>query len=98
MMKLRTYLLTSVAGLMLALPAQASCFADYKAKQDDPLKLHYGVIELPDTACANKKAAASQIRTRLETEGWHLLKVQSLFDENGLEERKESAGKFFLRF
>ena len=33
----------------LAQPAHAAgCYADYKAKQDNPLQLHYGVIELPD--------------------------------------------------
>ena len=37
--------------------ASAACYADYKAKQDNPLKLHYGVAELTG-ACANKEAKA----------------------------------------
>lgn len=82
----------------LATPAQAGCYADYKAKRDDPLKLHYGVIELPDTACANKAAAARQVSARLATDGWVLLNVLSLFDAGGLEKRKQSAGPFFLRY
>lgn len=82
----------------MASTAQAACYADYKAKRDDPLKLHYGVIELSDDVCDDREAARRQISDRLETNGWSLLKVQSIFDDTGLEERKESAGDFFLRF
>lgn len=91
-------LLLSVALAAIAQTAQASCYADYKAKRDDPLKLHYGVIDLPNSACDNRKAAARLIRARIEADGWSLLKVQSIFNEAGLEERKESAGEFFLRY
>ena len=91
-------ILFSLALAAVALPAQAGCYADYKAKQDDPLKLHYGVMELPETACENRKAAATQIRARLADQGLLLLKVQSIFDEAGLAERKESAGAYFLRY
>lgn len=88
----------SVILVAMASTAQAACYADYKAKRDDPLKLHYGVIELSDDVCDDRKAARRQISDRLETNGWSLLKVQSIFDDTGLEERKESAGDFFLRF
>lgn len=84
--------------IAMASTAQAACYADYKAKRDNPLKLHYGVIELPDDACDNRKAARRQISDRLEANGWSLLKVQSIFDAKGLDERKDSAGKFFLRY
>ncbi|SPF78975.1 hypothetical protein ALP8811_02909 [Aliiroseovarius pelagivivens] len=91
---------TALTLLLVAMAstAQAACYADYKAKRDDPLKLHYGVIELSDDVCDNRKDARRQIRDRLEANGWSLLKVQSIFDDTGLEERKESAGKFFLRY
>ncbi len=87
-------------GLMaaLALPAEAGCYADYKAKRDNPLKLHYGVIELPDTACGSKQAAARQIAGRIGRDGWTLLNVLGIFDANGLNQRKDSAGAYFLRF
>jgi len=43
-------LFLSMAALaLMALPAQAECYADYKAKQDDPLRLHYGVAQV--SAC-----------------------------------------------
>jgi hypothetical protein len=36
-------------ALAAASPVAAQCFADYKAKQDNPLRLHYGVAELPES-------------------------------------------------
>ncbi|WP_371170087.1 hypothetical protein [Aliiroseovarius sp. 2305UL8-7] len=90
--------LLALALIAYALPSQAACYADYKAKQDNPLKLHYGVMQLPDVACGNRAAATRQVTQRLSDGGWLLLKIQSIFDETGLAERKESAGEFFLRF
>lgn len=84
-------------ALMAASPAYASCYADYKAKQDNPLRLHYGVIELPDTACT-KQDATGQITQRLRADGWKLLNILSIFAADGLEERKDSAGQYFLRY
>ncbi len=84
---------------LTALPAQAQCYADYKAKQDNPLQLHYGVIQLPDAACASVEAAAGEIAPRIGKEGWTLLAVVSIFGPDGLtEKRKESAGDYFLRY
>ncbi|WP_022702298.1 hypothetical protein [Pseudorhodobacter ferrugineus] len=84
-------------GVALAGAAQAECYADYKAKQDNPLRLHYGVMALPDTACT-KGAAAGVIAPRLAREGWTLLNVLSIFGPEGLAERKASAGAYFLSF
>jgi hypothetical protein len=81
-----------------ALPAQAACYADYKAKRDNPLRLHYGVMELPDPACGSTSAAEQEARGRLAGAGWELLNVVGIFGEDGLEQRRESAGDFFLRF
>lgn len=77
--------------------AQAECYADYKAKQDSPLRLHYGVIALPDSACSAKDAAAV-IAPRLAQRGWTLLNVVSVFGPEGLAERKASAGAYYLTF
>lgn len=89
--------LTPAIGLMLALalPAQAECYADYKAKQDDPLRLHYGVAQV--SAC-DKAAAEAELAGRLAAAGWTLLNVLSVFGPEGLEERKASAAEYFLRF
>lgn len=87
--------LVALAGL----PAAADCYADYKAKRDDPLQLHYGVIALPDDACSKPKAEP-EIAARIAVDGWTLLTVVSVFDETGLDdkERRSNAGEFYLRY
>jgi hypothetical protein len=81
----------------LALPAAADCYADYKAKQDDPLRLHYGVVALDAAGCASLEAAAAAIEARLG-DGWQLLQVVGTFAEDGLDERRDGAGDYFLRY
>ena len=94
----RTALLP-LAGLLacLALPATAAdCYADYKAKQDNPLRLHYGVARINGECSAG--GAAQELAGRLSREGWTLLNILSVFGEEGLAERKDSAGSNYLRF
>ena len=76
--------------------AQAACYADYKAKQDGPLRLHYGVAEIEGN-CA-KRNARNQLEERLAADGWTLLRVLDVFEDAGLEERKDEAGEYFLRY
>lgn len=96
---MRTLILAATAVLALALagPAAAACYADYKAKKDDPLQLHYGVAEVSDGAC-DPGAAAGELAPRLAAAGWTLLNVLSTFGPEGLDERKASAGAYFLRY
>ncbi len=84
--------------LLLAAPAGAACYADYKAKRDNPLRLHYGVIELPEAACRDRARARAEIARRLAEGRWTLLRVLGQFGPEGLDGRRESAGEFFLRF
>lgn len=84
--------------MALALPAQAECYLDYKAKQDDPLRLHYGVALMSDAVCDDKKAARAELEPRLAIDGWQLIKILGFFGPEGLDERKESAGDKFLRY
>lgn len=82
--------------IMGATTAHAACYADYKAKQDDPLRLHYGVAEVRgDCSVAS---AERQLRDNLSGDGWQLLNVLGVFDDAGLDERKDSAGEYFLRY
>ena len=91
--------LAAVAFAVLAGQASAECYADYKAKQDDPLRLHYGVAQVSDAACAGGPGAAeAELAGRLAAGGWTLLNVLSVFGPEGLGERKASAGHYFLRF
>ena len=85
------------ASLLCAAPAFAQdCYADYKAKQDDPLRLHYGVATV-DGPCTAENALI-ELKARLSAEGWTLLSVLATFTEDGLAERKDSAGPYYLRF
>ncbi len=89
--------LLAAALISLAVPAQAAtCYADYKAKQDNPLRLHYGVAQI-NGAC-EREPATSELAARLSANGWTLLNVLSVFGEDGLLQRKDSAGPNFLRF
>jgi len=89
-------LLAFAALFLVQSPAHAAdCYADYKAKQDSPLRLHYGVIEI-STCSANQ--AAAEASARLQAAGWTLLNVISVFGPEGLQERKADAGSYYLRF
>ena len=79
--------------MAFALPAGAQCYVDYKAKMDDPLRLHYGVAEVSDCAKAEVELAP-----RLAANGWTLLTIVSTFGETGLAERQKSAADYFLRY
>lgn len=94
----RLALTVLIAFTLGAGPAAAQCFADYKAKRDDPLQLHYGVVELPERACGSTTAAAGEISGRIARDGWTLLNVVSIFGQEDLAERRESAGEFYLRY
>ena len=85
-----------IAVLCMPAAAQAACYADYKAKQDAPLRLHYGVAKI--SGDCTPASADRELQARLAQAGWTLLNVVSVFDENGLAERKESAGPHFLRY
>ncbi len=88
-------LLAAALTLSLAGPVSAACFADYKAKQDNPLRLHYGVAEV---AACDPQAAAAELAPRLQAAGWELLDLVSVFGADRLEEKRASAGDFFLRY
>ena len=76
----------------------ADCYADYKAKKNKPLRLHYGIARIDPSVCKDRDAAVLDLRARLQTNGWILLKLMDFFDQEGLEERKENAGAYFLKY
>lgn len=96
-MSYRLLIPTITVALSFAAQASAACYADYKAKRDAPLQLHYGVAQVSDGAC-DVNAAAAEIQGRISGDGWQLLTVLSVFDDAGLDARRDSAGEFFLRY
>lgn len=95
---LTPFVLALVFVTIAAASSHAACYADYKAKRDAPLRLHYGVIQIRDEACGNLSAAARIVERRIAGDGWTLLTVVSTFGEDGLEGRRANAGEFFLRY
>lgn len=98
-MKKRSFLTACLLSLAVTTaPASAACYADYKAKRENPLRLHYGVIQIDTTPCTMSDRVKQSVAARLDRAGWQLLQVQSVFDDGGLGKRKNDAGEFFLRF
>ena len=92
-------LIGAVATLLwLTAQAQSACYADYKASRDNPFKLHYGVMRIDVNPCTLSDQVVNDVAERLKASGWKLLQVQSVFGEGGLEQRREDAGQYFLRF
>ncbi|MGP9790083.1 hypothetical protein [Roseinatronobacter sp. NSM] len=91
--------LCAATCLVLALAGQASgqCYADYKAKQDSPLRLQYGIIELPQPACTNMQAARAYAEPVISRSGWTLLQIESIFGADDFQRRSAHAGAIHLR-
>jgi len=88
--------LAALTGVSAGPAFAADCYADYKAKQDNPLRLHYGVAEV--SGQCSRAVAEAQLAQRLRASGWTLLNVVSVFGPEGLAQRKDSAGSNYLRF
>lgn len=73
--------LALLAGLAAG-SAEAACQVQYKAKQDNPLKLDFGTASLPDEACASKEAAAAALAPQLAAKGWTLLAIVGIVPGN----------------
>ena len=92
---------TYVAAIWLALqagPVDAACFAAYQAKQDAPLRLHYGVIELPVEPCEVSAEAEARVAERIGVDGWTLLQVVRVMGADDVEKERDNAGAYFLRY
>ena len=93
---MKRIILLTLAFLAVSSAAQAACYADYKAKRDDPLRLHYGVAEIMG-ACS-LEGALVELTPRLAADNWQLLNILGVFEGDGLEERQASAGENYLRY
>lgn len=92
---MKQLIFSAAALLALTSAAQADCFVEYKAKQDAPLRLHYGILALPGGCPAMPDEATA---ARLASAGWTLLTVVSSSETSPTAQQKANAGDFFLRF
>ena len=77
-MKHTPLLVSALVAILPALPADAACRVQYKAKMDNPLRLDFGTADLPDAACASKAAAAKALAPILQKQGWTLLAIVAI--------------------
>ncbi|WP_420862035.1 hypothetical protein [Algirhabdus cladophorae] len=90
-------LLSATLAIVLSVPAHAACFVEYKAKQDDPLRLHYGILELQGS-CPSPAAAKTRTQNRLSKNGWSLLNILSVSPRAPTTQKQENAGDNYLRY
>ena len=70
----------------------AACYTDYKAKKDQPLRLHYGVMKLYESDCKeeSQRDTDNRVSIRLRIAGWQLLGVLATFDDNDFIKSKKN--------
>ena len=83
--------------IFLTQSAQAACYADYKAKQENPLKLHYGIMKFDSVECT-ASIVQKKVAVRLLPHGWTLLNLLTVSRKLPTTKRKENAGENFLRY
>ncbi|MBL6846415.1 MAG: hypothetical protein ISQ85_05905 [Planktomarina sp.] len=84
-------------AIFLTQSAQAACYADYKAKQENPLKLHYGIMKFDSVECT-ASIVQKKVALRLLPHGWTLLNLLTVSRKLPTTQRKENAGENFLRY
>ncbi len=88
-------ILAALVALALAAPSDAACYVEYKAKRDNPLRLHYGIVQLDDRSCRNPAPAVAR---RIAAGGWQLLTVMGVLSRAEAERRRSDAGAYYLRY
>jgi len=76
---MKRFLALTCAALMLAPAAHAACYAEYKAKRDAPLQLHYDVAQISGPCTV--QSATAQLNRRLAAQGLTLLKVLTVTEQ-----------------
>lgn len=96
-MKQMFFLIATAIALSLPSGAWADCYVAYKAKRDNPLRLHYGVLSLSGS-CGSASSTKSATQARLNAAGWTLLNVISASQNTPSQTMKANAGEHFLRY
>ena len=73
-----------------------NCFILYKAKKDNPLKLHLGLMKI-DRTCSDD-AIEVILRRRLLPAGWSLLQIVNVSQDIAVEKIKRDLGEYFLKY
>ena len=90
-------IMVAAAAAVLPLTAYAeNCFVLYKAKKDNPLKLHLGLMKI-DRTCSDD-AIEVILRRRLLPAGWSLLQIVNVSQDIAVEKIKRDLGEYFLKY
>jgi hypothetical protein len=96
-MRLKLPILTLAAMVMLAVPAHAACFAEYRASRQNPVQLAYGVAQIPGGNCS-AQAAAQYLQSRLSRSGWTLQNIVSTVSRNSAPANSGYTGGHYLSY
>ena len=72
------------------------CFVLYKAKKDNPLKLHLGLIQINGQCSAHDVEGITS--KRLSSTGWKLLQIVKASSKIDTEKMESDLGDYFLKY
>ncbi|MEB8388191.1 hypothetical protein OO012_13210 [Rhodobacteraceae bacterium KMM 6894] len=72
-------LISLAVAALIAGPAHAACYAEYKSKSDNPFQLYYNVAQISGPCTV--ASASAQLSRQLAAQGQTLLKVLSVREE-----------------
>ena len=73
-----------------------NCFVLYKAKKDNPLRLHLGLMEIERQCTDVDIEALSQ--QRLKSDGWSLLQIVDRSQKIDTKNIESDLGEYFLKY
>jgi hypothetical protein len=76
---MKQMLIPLALAALIAGPAHAACYAEYKSKTDTPFQLYYSVAQV--SGPCTLASARAQLTQRLAAQGQTLLKVLSVREE-----------------
>ena len=96
-MRLKHLILAAAATVAMAMPASAACYAEYRAQQQSPVQLAFGVAEIRSGSC-DAQSAAAYLRSALARSGWTLSNIVSTVSTNSAPGNSGYTNGHYLRF
>jgi len=85
-----------LSNLVLTHAYADTCFIFYKAKKDDPLRLHLGLMKM-ERHCSDVEIEALS-QQRLVLHGWSLLKIVNRSVQIDEKKIESDLGEYFLKY
>ena len=81
---------------LLSVAHAEDCFVLYKAKKDNPLKLHLGLIQI-NGQCSDHDVEGITSK-RLSSTGWKLLQIVTASGNIDTKKMESDVGDYFLKY